>query len=260
MKVVILCGGYGTRIRDIADDIPKPMIPIGDKPILWHIMKYYATWGYTDFVLCLGYKGSVIKDFFLNYQVHTRDFTLTLGEQKAITYHNEIEEMNWNVTMVETGKDAMTGARVKRVEKYIQDEKFFLTYGDGLGNVDLKELENFHKKHDRILTVTGVHPPGRFGELMFDENGEVTEFNEKPQTTEGRISGGFFVCDRRIFKYLDDRDDLVFEVEPMKQLVQQKQMMVYEHNGFWQPMDTSREFKLLNEMVKNENAPWMIWK
>jgi glucose-1-phosphate cytidylyltransferase len=260
MKVVILCGGQGTRIRDVADNIPKPMIPVGNYPILWHIMKYYAQWGHKQFVLCLGYKGAIIKDFFLNYQAHTSDFTVSLGKANAVTYHNNHAELDWEVTMAETGLQAMTGARVQRIKKYISDDDtFMMTYGDGLGDVDLDALVAFHRQHGKILTVTGVRPPGRFGELAEDAGGKVMEFNEKPQASGGRISGGFFVCDRRLFDYLDDREDLVFEQEPMRRLVKDGELMVFRHDGFWQPMDTHREYMLLNGLYEKGAAPWVIW-
>lgn len=260
MKVIILCGGYGTRIRDVADNIPKPMISVGGVPILWHIMKYYAHFGHNEFTLCLGYKSNVIKDFFLNYEALTRDFTISLGSNKSIEFHTEHTESNWKVTLAETGLDAMTGARLRRVQKYVADEEnFMLTYGDGVGDVDLDKLMEFHRAHGKILTVTGVRPPGRFGELVSSASGQVTEFNEKPQATGGRISGGFFVCRREIFDYLEDRQDLVFEQQPLRQLVKDGQMMVFEHNGFWQPMDTHREYQLLNSMVESGKAPWVVW-
>lgn len=260
MKVVILCGGQGTRIRDVADNIPKPMIPIDGLPILWHIMKYYSHWGYKQFVLCLGYKGQIIKDFFLNYEAHTRDFTMNLGSDKSIEYHNIHDEAEWTITLSDTGQNSMTGARVKHVQKYlVDDEHFMLTYGDGVGNVDIRKLVDFHKSHGKILTVTGVRPPGRFGELMSDSSGRVTEFNEKPQASGGRISGGYFVCKRELFDYLGQGEDLVFEVEPMRKLVQDKQMMIYEHDGFWQPMDTYRDYIYLNGLCNKGEAPWMIW-
>lgn len=260
MKVVILCGGYGTRIRDVSDNIPKPMITIGSFPILWHIMKYYAYWGHREFVLCLGYKGHVIKEFFLNYEANTNDFTITLGNNKSVEYHNEHTESNWKITLAETGLNSMTGARVKRVKKYLNGEdNFMLTYGDGVGNVDLEKLLQFHLSHKKIITITGVRPPGRFGELVNDSNGIVKEFNEKPQTSEGRISGGFFVCRKEIFDYLNNREDLVLEQEPMRKLVSERQMVVYEHDGFWQPMDTYRDYVFLNELYEKGKAPWMIW-
>lgn len=258
MKVVILCGGYGTRIRDVAENIPKPMISIGGFPILWHIMKYYASYGHRDFVLCLGYKSDSIKDFFLNYEAYTKDFTVELGRKGSLTFHTDHEESDWRVTLADTGLQSMTGARIKRIEKYVGDEDFMLTYGDGVGNIDLNSLQMFHQKHGRALTVTGVRPPGRFGELVHSD-GVVTEFNEKPQATGGRISGGFFVATPKIFNYLDDKEELVFEQMPMRKLVNDKQLMVFEHNGFWQPMDTSREYQLLNSLYDSGDAPWVNW-
>lgn len=258
MKVVILCGGLGTRIRDVADNIPKPMIPIGRYPILWHIMKYYASYGHKEFVLCLGYKGQIIKDFFLNYEAHTKDFTIVLGRGGNLRFHTDHDESDWQVTLVDTGLESMTGARIRKIKNYIgNDEQFMLTYGDGVGDINIDRLLAFHKAHGKILTVTGVRPPGRFGELNADANGLVSEFNEKPQATAGRISGGFFVCRREIFGYLDARDDLVFEVEPMNRLVADRQLSLYEHNGFWQPMDTSREYQLLNAIYAKGSAPWV---
>ena len=260
MKVVILCGGQGTRIRDVSENIPKPMIPVGGLPILWHIMKYYASKGRKEFVLCLGYKGQAIKDFFLNYESQTRDFSVTLGGAREIEYHTEHEEADWRVTLADTGQDAMTGARVRKIRKYIGDaEHFLLTYGDGVGDVDIDALIKFHISHGRILTVTGVRPPGRFGELMHSAEGVVSEFNEKPQATGGRISGGFFVCRKEIFDYLNDREDLVFELEPMRRLVSERQMVMYAHDGFWQPMDTYRDYLYLNGLVSRGEAPWIKW-
>lgn len=260
MKVAILCGGQGTRIRDVADDIPKPMIPVGGYPILWHIMKYYSRWNHNRFVLCLGYKEQVIKDFFLNYEAHTRDFTISLGQSKSIAYHSAHDESDWQITMASTGLQAMTGARVKRVRHFLEgEENFLLTYGDGVGDIDLDALVRFHLSHGKVLTVTGVRPPGRFGELMSDPSGLITEFNEKPQATGGRISGGFFVCRKEIFDYLDDREDLVFEQGPMAKLVKDRQMMVYEHDGFWQPMDTYRDYIYLNGLCSKGQAPWKKW-
>lgn len=258
MKVVILCGGHGTRIRDVADSIPKPMIPIGGFPILWHIMKYYASFGYRDFVLCLGYKGSVIKDFFLNYEAHTKDFTIELGRKDTLTFHNNNDESDWRVTLADTGLEAMTGARIKRVQKYVEADDFMLTYGDGVGDIDLEQLLAFHRGHGRTLTVTGVRPPGRFGELVHADR-IITEFNEKPQATGGRISGGFFVASPKIFDYLSDDDGLVFEQQPVRSLVDDQQLMLFAHDGFWQPMDTSREYQLLNSLYNKGEAPWVRW-
>lgn len=258
MKVVILCGGYGTRIRDVADDIPKPMIPIGPNPILWHIMKYYASFGHKEFILCLGYKGQVIKDFFLSYEAHTKDFTITLDHEKKISYHTRHDESDWQVTLADTGLGAMTGARISRIRKYIGNDDFMLTYGDGVGDVDLERLMAFHHAHGKIFTLTGVRPPGRFGELVV-EDGQVIEFNEKPQATGGRISGGFFIASPKLFDYLNDHEDLVFEKEPMQRLVADAQIRVFEHDGFWQPMDTNREYQILNSLYERGSAPWVRW-
>lgn len=256
MKVVILAGGYGTRIRDVADDIPKPMIPIGPYPILWHIMKSYAHFGHKEFIVCLGYKGQVIKDFFLNYEAYTRDFTISFGSG-AVAYHNNHDESDWKVTLADTGIRSMTGTRISRIRDYVRNEDFMLTYGDGVSDVNMEHLLAFHKSHGKILTVTGVRPPGRFGEMVGDAVGQVIEFNEKPQASAGRISGGFFVASPRLFDYLDDREDLIFEQGPIRQLVKEQQLMMFEHDGFWQPMDTSREYQLLNSLFEEGDAPWV---
>lgn len=259
MKTVILCGGYGTRIRDVSEDVPKPMIPIGGYPILWHLMKYYAAFGHNEFVLCLGYKGHVIKDFFLNYDSHTRDLTINMGDDSSIKYHSRQDRIDWKVTLVDTGSEAMTGARIGKIRDYVGGERFMLTYGDGLSNVNIKKLIDFHTSNGKTVTVTGVRPPGRFGELQSDDSGSVIEFNEKPQATGGRISGGFFVCEPSIFDVIGTRDDLVFEEEPLRALVKTRQLAVYEHDDFWQCMDTSRDWKLLNGLLINNKAPWQIW-
>lgn len=260
MKVVILCGGQGTRIRDVAEDLPKPMIPIGERPILWHIMKNYAEHGLNEFVLCLGYRGHVIKDFFLNYDTLTHDFELTLGQSNSLKIHNAEVREDWRITLAETGINAMTGDRVRSIRDYIgDDETFMLTYGDGLADIDIRALADFHKTHGKVATVTGVRPPGRFGELESDADGTVFEFNEKPQATGGRISGGFFVLNRAIFNYLPADTGLVFEEQPLRALVAAGELMVHEHDGFWQCMDTYRDFKLLTSLWETGNAPWRNW-
>ena len=260
MKTVILCGGQGTRIRDVSSDIPKPMLSIGGKPILWHIMKGYATSGYSDFILCLGHKAEIIKQFFLNYEAFTNDLTITLGPDKKIIYHNDYDELGWTITLADTGLAAMTGARVSRIKKYISDDKMFmLTYGDGVSDIDLNALLNFHKSHRKIVSVSGVRPPGRFGELDVNKDGQVTEFNEKPQATGGRISGGFFVCNREIFEYLSDEESSVLEKEPMRRLAADGELMLFKHDGFWQCMDTFRDFAMLNELWDSGEAPWRTW-
>ncbi len=261
MKTVILCGGYGTRIREVAENLPKPMIPIGHAPILWHIMKYYAHFGHRDFVLCLGYKSEVIRNYFLNYGTAPSDLTITLGGTIPPLKRVSTDEDGWTITLAETGLNAMTGARLKRIKAHIgTDKTFMLTYGDGVGDVDLEALLAFHKAHGKIATVTGVHPPGRFGELMYDETSKnVQGFNEKPQVSGGRINGGFFVFNAEIFDYLSDEESLVLEQDPIRRLVADGQLQVFEHDGFWQPMDTSREYTLLNEMYQNKQAPWVKW-
>ena len=261
MKCFILCGGQGTRIRGVSDNLPKPMVPIGHMPILWHIMMSYSYYKVNQFVLCLGYRGIEIKSFFLNFGNQARDIDVDLKTSNVSYLDNEDSRIpDWKITLAETGENAMTGARVRRVRRYVEgEESFFLTYGDGLGNVDIQELLRFHESHGKILTVTGVRPPGRFGEIRADELGRVTEFNEKPQTTEGLISGGFFVCRQELFDYLPDREDLVFEQEPMKELARDGQLMVYRHEDFWQPMDTPRDYQYLNELWKRGMAPWKRW-
>ncbi len=260
MKTVILCGGYGTRIRDVSEDIPKPMIPIGGLPILWHIMKYYSMSNFNEFVLCLGYKGNTIKNFFLNYGTSTRDFTLRLGgESSSIEYHTDFRESDWTITLAETGQNTMTGGRINRIKKYVEkDDCFLLTYGDGVGDINIDELIAFHRSHGKTVTLTGVRPPGRFGELDLEDH-QVVGFNEKPQVAGGYINGGFFVCNKRIFEFLDSDESLVFEQEPMRRLVESKELMVFKHDGFWQPMDTSREYSLLNTLYNKGAAPWKIW-
>ena len=258
MQVVILCGGQGTRIRDVADDVPKPMIPIGDRPILWHIMKGFAHQGFTDFILCLGYKGWMIKRYFLDYHLANSDFSLSLRAPEQVEVHGESGEENWHVTLAETGAEAMTGCRVKRIEKYINGDHFLLTYGDGVSDVDLRGLSKFHLHHGKIGTVTAVRPPGRFGEIELEEN-QVAEFNEKPSVSRGWINGGFFVFDRRIFSRLTNDPGLIFERGPLIHLARDGELMAHPHDGFWQPMDTSRDHKYLTELWNTGTAPWKTW-
>lgn len=260
MRVVILCGGQGTRLREETEVRPKPMVEIGGRPILWHIMKIFAHHGHSEFVLCLGYKGHIIKDFFLNYEARMTDVTVRLGRQPSVRFLNSHEEDGWAVTLAETGESAMTGARVKRASRYLEDGPFLLTYGDGLGDVNITELVRFHRSHGKLATVTGVHPAGRFGELRL-EGERVAEFAEKPQVTEGMINGGFFVFERRfIDRYLSDRDDVVLEGEPLQHLAADGELMVWRHDGFWQPMDTYREWKILEDLWESGKAPWKVWE
>ncbi|HVX64235.1 MAG TPA: glucose-1-phosphate cytidylyltransferase [Pirellulales bacterium] len=259
MQVVILCGGQGTRIRDVADDIPKPMIPIGGRPILWHIMKNYAQHGFTEFVLCLGYKSWVIKRYFLNYYLAGVDFSLQLGSPDQLQVHDDVAEADWRVTLAETGAHSMTGCRVKRIEPYIQGDRFMLTYGDGVSDVDLRRLADFHRQHGKLGTVTAIQPPSRFGEIEL--NGpRVVDFMEKPLTAKGRISGGFFVFERTFFERLDDDPDLILEREPLTRLANDGQLMAYLHDGFWHPMDSSRDHNHLNQLWSQGQAPWNTWE
>lgn len=262
LSVVILCGGLGTRLREETEIRPKPMLEIGERPILWHIMKLYAAHGLTDFILCLGYKGHLIKEYFLNYKTYSSDLTIpSLGDPQSVRYHNSHGEEQWRVTLVETGQQAQTGTRLARAGRYIEGQTFCLTYGDGLGNVNLQDLLRVHRAHGKLGTVTGVRPPGRFGELRMGRDGLVCEFNEKLQTSEGLINGGFFIFEREfIDRYLTaDRDDCVLEREPLQRLAADQQLAVYEHQGFWQAMDTYREYQLLNELWNSGKAPWRLW-
>lgn len=259
MQVVILCGGQGTRIRDVTEDVPKPMVPIGNRPILWHIMKGFAQHGHTDFVLCLGYKSWSIKRYFLEYYLANSNFSVDLGAPDQIEVHGSLGEENWRVTMVETGLDAMTGCRVKRIENYISGDTFMLTYGDGLSDVDITQLVDFHQSHGKIGTVTAVQPPGRFGEIELNGS-QVVDFMEKPLQAPGRISGGFFVFNRKIFERLQNDPSLVFEQAPLTQLARDQQLMAWCHDGFWHPMDSSRDYKLLNDLWASGKAPWNSWE
>ncbi len=260
-SVMILCGGLGSRLHEETEFRPKPMLEIGDRPILWHIMKLYSMHGFRDFILCLGYKGQVIKEYFLNHRALQSDFTIHMGRSERVEYHGDPEEDDWRVTLADTGQSTQTGGRVARAARYLKGDSFCLTYGDGLGDINLTELLKFHRGHGRIATVTGVRPPGRFGELEMDASGRAKEFNEKPQVAEGIINGGFFVFQREfVERYLDDRQDLVLEREPLQRLAQDGELMVFPHEGFWQPMDTYREFKLLNEMWHSGKAPWKGWR
>jgi glucose-1-phosphate cytidylyltransferase len=260
MKAVILCGGQGTRIRDANELLPKPMLPIGGKPIVWHIMKMYARHGVKEFVLCLGYKGWLIKEFFLNYKAMTTDLTVTLGQHGAVELIGRTDEEDWRVTLAETGEETMTGGRVAAIRKYVEgDEPFLLTYGDGVSDVDIGKSIAFHKAHGKVATVTAVRPPGRFGEMVID-GGKVTEFNEKPQATEGFINGGFFVLDgRKIWRYVGEDRKTLFEREPLRALAADGQLVAYPHTGYWQPMDTAREYGLLNDLWASGKAPWKSW-
>ena len=257
MKTVLLCGGFGTRIRDVADDIPKPLIKVGQMPILWHLMSYYASFGYCEFVLCLGYKSETIVDFFRGQS----GLVESLGEQPELAniykFSGLIGGVECGVTMADTGLEAMTGARLRKVKPLVGEDTFMLSYGDGLSDINIEKLVAHHQSGKKLLTVTGVRPPSRFGELQVDEKNNVTGFNEKPQASGGRISGGFFVCEPGVFKYLENREDLVFEKEPIQAIVRDQEMDMYAHDEFWQCMDTYRDWELLNQMFKSGKAPWV---
>jgi glucose-1-phosphate cytidylyltransferase len=259
--VIILCGGLGTRLREETEVRPKPMVEIGGRPILWHIMKLYAAHGLDDFILCLGYKGHVIKEYFLNYQAYGADLTIRLGSPESVEYHSRPQEESWRVTLVETGLTSQTGTRVARAGRFVQAPTFCVTYGDGVGDIDIAALLAFHEKHGRIGTVTGVRPPGRFGELRVESDGRACEFNEKPQVTEGVINGGFFVFRREFLqRYLTPSSDQMLELEPLQRLAADGELMVYLHEGFWQPMDTYRELTILEGLWKSGRAPWKVWE
>ena len=257
MKVVILCGGLGTRLREETEFRPKPMVPVGERPILWHIMKIYAHYGFKDFILCLGYKGEIIKDYFRNYHWNTSDVTLKLGAKPQIKYHNTHTEEDWSVTLVDTGQTTQTGGRIKRVLKYIDEDNFLLTYGDGLINSDITKSVAFHNKAGKTVTLTAVQPASRFGDLAI-KGDIVTEFKEKAARQASFINGGFFVVNKRIAKYLTD-DKCVLEQEPLNNLAAEGQIAAYAHTGFWQCMDTYREQQLLTEMWQKGDAPWKVW-
>ena len=257
MKTVILCGGLGTRLSEETDIKPKPMVEIGDRPILWHIMKIYGQYDYNKFVLALGYKGEKIKEYFINYNNLTSDLTVNL-KNGNVSKSNTIND-NWEVQMIDTGIKSMTGGRINRLEKLLRpDDRFMMTYGDGLGDINIRELVSFHKEHGKIATMVAVRPPARFGSMTFSKN-QVLEFKEKPQTGEGWINGGFFIFESEIFKYLHG-DDTVLEADPLERLASDGQLMAYKHNGFWQCMDTLRDKIYLNKIFKEGNAPWKNWK
>jgi glucose-1-phosphate cytidylyltransferase len=263
MNVVILCGGLGTRLREETEFRPKPMVNIGSRPILWHIMKIFATQGHTDFVLALGYKGDMIKDYFLNYEAMNNDITIELGKPEQTFLHSCHEECGWKITLASTGEKTLKGARLKRVEKYVQGDTFLLTYGDGVANVDVAKLLAFHKSHGKMVTVTGVNPASRFGELKI-EGDRVARFNEKPKgqgsgAAEKLINGGYMVMDRAIFEQVTDDEGCDLEYGPLERLAEQGQLMVYRHDGFWSCMDTLRDTEHLNRLWDTGQAGWKVW-
>ena len=257
MKVVILCGGLGTRLREETEFRPKPMVNIGNRPILWHIMKIYSHYGFKDFILCLGYKGGMIKEYYYHYEFLNNDFTIVLGDNKNIEIHSNHDEKGWRITLADTGTEELKGTRLKRVEKYIDSDQFMVTYGDGVANIDITALLEFHRSHGKLATVTGISPASRFGELKINGN-KVERFSEKPDTSSGLINGGFFVFNKSIFDYLlDDECDL--EIGPLEKIASEGQLMVYNHDGFWSCMDTLRDTEYLNKLWNENRAEWKVW-
>lgn len=262
LTAMILCGGRGTRLREYTETRPKPMVEIGGRPILWHIMKIYAHYGITDFVLCLGYKGEMIKDYFLNYEPMNCDFTVELGESRSLQCHGQAhDEDGWRVTLADTGDNAMTGARIIRAAKYLGSDEapFCVTYGDGVSDVPLNQVLEFHQEHGCLATVTGVRPPSRFGE-MHHEGEKVLSFSEKPQLGQGLINGGFLVFEKGFLDYLKTDDDCVLEREPLERCARDGQLRVYEHAGYWQCMDTYRDWESLEHQWQSGKAQWKVWE
>ena len=257
MKAVILAGGLGTRLSEETLDKPKPMVHIGDKPILWHIMKIFSSYNINDFIICCGYKGEIIKEYFINYHLYNADFDCDLASSSHKILNLNTEP--WHIKLINTGRNTMTGGRLKKIKKYIgKDENFLFTYGDGVGNINIKELIKFHNTYNKIATVTATSPPGRFGNLGINQNNQVDNFREKPAQGDSWINGGFFVLNSKVFDYIKD-DQTVWENEPLTNLSNQGQLMAYKHYGFWQPMDTLREKNYLNELWQKEKAPWKTW-
>jgi glucose-1-phosphate cytidylyltransferase len=256
-KVVILCGGKGTRMREETEFKPKPLVEIGGMPILWHIMKIYSHYGFNDFVLCLGYKGNMIKEYFMNFEWFANDFTLHMGDGKGEMLTHTHTTENWNITFADTGEYTDTGGRVKKIQKYIDGDTFFLTYGDGVADIDLSGLLEFHRSKGRVATVTGTKPTWRFGVLEVDESGIATSFAEKP-ATNGLINGGFFVLNTTIFDYLNENSNL--EHDTLKKLAKEDELAVYQHDGIWQCMDTYKEVEEFNRQWNLNNRPWVVWK
>jgi len=257
MKVVLLAGGFGTRLSEETDIRPKPMVEIGGKPILWHIMKIYSTYGFNEFVVLLGYKGYYIKEYFANYFLHQSNVTFDLANNN-MEIHNSSSEP-WRVTLLDTGLHSMTGGRIKKAQEFIGDEPFMLTYGDGVANIDIDELLKFHKSHGKALTMTSAQPDGRFGALEISDDNQVLEFKEKPKGDGGWINAGYFVCEPKVFDYILNDDSCVFEQAPLQTLAKEGEIYTYKHSGFWKPMDTLRDKIKLNELWGSGDAPWKVW-
>lgn len=256
IKVVILCGGMGTRLKEETEYRPKPMVEIGGKPILWHIMNIFAFHDYKDFILCLGYKGEMIKKYFLNFEARNNDFTINLSHPQKIQIHSN-QKIDWTVTLADTGTTALKGARLKKIEKYIDDDLFLMTYGDGLSNINIHSLITFHKKHGKIATLTGINPTLRFGEIKYEGN-QVIHFREKPKDVKSLANGGFMVFKREIFNYLTEEDDCDLEYGPFEKLASDGQLMIFKHEGFWACMDTIRDMEYLNELWNSNKAEWIF--
>jgi glucose-1-phosphate cytidylyltransferase len=257
MKVIILAGGLGTRLGNITEEMPKPMVRIGDKPIIWHIMKIYSHYNHKDFILSLGYKQEVVKEYFHNYHVHANDFKIHLGSKKVDTLNGHDEE-DWRISLIDTGLNTLKGARLKRLEKYLDDDTNMMTYGDGVADVNIDELLKFHKSHGKILTITGVHPPARFGEII-EKDSNLISFEEKPQSSVGLISGGFFVFDKRLLDHLTEDEDCDLEYGIFERLAKENEIMVFKHTGSWECVDTERDLKHLNKTWGEGKAFWKIW-
>jgi len=257
MKVLILAGGFGTRLSEVTDLKPKPMVEIDGKPILWHIMKIYSAHGYNDFVILLGYKGYVIKEYFANYFLHQSDVTINLQDNSVVILNNSSEP--WKITLIDTGLNTMTGGRIKRVQKIIGDEPFLLTYGDGVADINISELVSYHGDHGGAITMTAVQPDGRFGTFEDSESGKVRSFLEKPQGDGSWINGGFFVCNPKVFDYIQDGDSSIFEQASLQGLAAEGELYRYRHKGFWKCMDTLKDCNDLNAMCQTHSAPWIVW-
>ncbi len=257
MKVVLLAGGLGTRLSEETDTKPKPMVEIGGKPILWHIMKIYSQYGFNEFIVCLGYKGYVIKEYFANYFRHQSDLTIDL-KNNTTEIHNSTAEP-WKISLIDTGVNTMTGGRIKRIQPYIGNEPFLLTYGDGVSDVNLKELVEFHKQSGKLLTVTSIQPTGRFGSLEIDDNNSVQKFVEKPKGDGAWINAGFFVCEPKIFDFING-DDTIFEKDPLEKIAEMNELKAFKHDGFWKPMDSLRDKYELENLWQSNKAPWKTWK
>ena len=258
MKLVILAGGYGSRLGNMTNSIPKPMIQVGGKPIMWHIMKIYAHYGIKEFVICLGYKGNVIKDYFLHYDANNNDFTVDLSDN-SIRFHNGHDELNWKVTLVDTGLNTLKGGRLKRIEKYLDDDINLLTYGDGVADININNLIEFHKKIGKMVTISGVHPPARFGELVA-EGDILTSFEEKAQVSQGMINGGYMVFNKELLNYLTPHEDCDLEAGVLEHLSSEGKIAVYKHNGLWACMDTERDLNYLERVWKDSEAFWKVWQ